>query len=526
MSLTVKNALFGCVFGGLLAGWAELALAQSSETSSTPVVRQKRILTAMSTTLSSGHPLLVVAGTRPTQSLQFLESQRYSKWSVLFETPVRIDEVRVETCDPKRGFEDGVELFLGLDDTRLFVEGGRSAIKFALPKSRGRNLVRALSLGFLESQGLCLKSIAFFTDGKPTDLVVPEVLNAKGWTELGDGRIDFDGLASSQAQRLEFKWEHNLIVDGLRIWNGNQASGDRYLEAPRARTLEVAVLDEKGKERGDKQKWTLEDRRGFQKFEWPQPATARGLRMEVRETFPQMGSLVSTKKSLSEVQLLAGGAVWVPGAMGVSVEGEETSLAARRRIEDFKSRGFEEILDRELRTETVRGRAASKNTEIWQFRFRTDGTVAAKVFTDRARTAKTWTFLGTWNLVSADEFPVAALSVGPTPEATPAKSNKRRKSLLTKYRESAAPLVGVGVRVVGVRYATPEFADSLPCGNQCFSSNVERGPASARELPVNDYLEIQQAESKNQFYLRNRSLKEARTLDFTDLKLRLHTVLD
>lgn len=522
----VKSALFRGVIAGLLAGWAEPSLAQQARVPSVPVSVQNRILTAMSTTLSSGHPLLVVAGTRQTQALKFFESQRYSKWSVLFEAPVRIDEVRVETCDPKRGFDDGVELFLGLDDTRLFVDGGRSTITFTLPKSRNRNLVRALTLGFLESQGVCLKSVSFFTDGKPTDLIVPEVLNARGWTELGDGRIDFDGPTLPHGQRTELKWDHNLIVDGLRVWNGNQASGDRYLEAPRARTLEVAVLDEKGKERGEKQKWSLEDRRGFQRLEWVQPETARGLRLDVREIFPKIGSLNGTKKSLSEVQLLAGGTVWVPGIRDTSAAGEVANPMALRRLEDFKARGFDEILDRELRTETVQGRKSSKNSEIWQFRFRTDGTVAAKVFTDRARTAKTWTFLGTWDLVTAEEFPVPALSVGPTREATPSKPNKRRKSLLTKYRESAAPLVGVGVRVVGVRYATPEFADSLPCGNQCFSSNTERGPATARELPVNEYLEIQQAESKNQFYLRNRSLKEDRTLDFNDLKLRLHTVLD
>lgn len=523
MSLKLKRALslFGVL--GVLTGVEHVLAQQPASEAAKPKASQNRVLTAMSTTLSSGHPLLVLAGSRP---MQFFESQRYSKWSVLFESPVRIDEVRVETCDPKKSFEDGVELFLGLDDTRLFAEGGRSLIKFSIPRSRSRNEVRALTLGFLESQGLCLKSIAFFTDGKPTDLIVPEVLDAKGWTELGDGRIDFDGLAMPRTPRSDLRWERNLIVDGLRVWNGNQAAGDRYLEAPRARVLEVSVLDEKGKERGEKQKWNLEDRRGFQKFEWPQPATARGLKMEVRENFPPIGSMSSTAKTLSEVQLLAGGTVWVPGVVDASTEGETTSLAARLRFEEFKARGFDEILDRELRTETVRGRKTSKNSEIWQFRFRGDGTVAAKVFTDRARTAKTWTFLGTWNLVTASEFPVPALSVGPTPESTPNKTKKRRKSLMTKYRESAEPLVGIGLRVVGVRYATPEFADSLPCGNQCFSSNSERGPATARELPVNEFLEIQLGESKNQFYLRNRSLKDARTLDFTDLKLRLHTVLD
>lgn len=488
---------------------------------SPPSVTKSRVLTAMSTTLRSGHPLLVIGATRP---LQFPETQRYSKWSVLFEDPVRIDEIHIESCDAARPFEDGVELFTGLDDLRLFAEGGKSSVKFKLPRTRARNVVRALTLGFLESQAVCLKSVSFYTDGKVTELIVPEVVAAKGPVELGDGRIDFSHPRSESSRGpVQLSWDRNLIIEGVRVWNGNQAAGDQYLESPRGRLLKISVLDENGKEVRGGQSWNLEDRRGFQKFDWPQATTSRGLKLEVPESFPPLTNVAvvssnkMTKHGLSELHLLAGGTIWVPGVMEASAEGEFLSIAARQRMEELKSKGFEEILDRELRSDSLGAGKAGKNQDIWKFRFRSDGTVAAKVFTDRARTPKAWTLLGTWEVATPSDS---------SAETKSSKTAKRGKGLLSKLRESSDPLIGIGLRVVGVRYATAEFADSLTCGNQCFSSTGERGPASTRELPVNEYLEIQLGESKNQFFLRNRSNVESRTLDFSDLKLRKHTAID
>ncbi len=525
--------------GSIVAFFLSCQVGSEQALASAAAGTKNRVLTAMSTNLKSGHPLLVIGANR---ALQFSEGQRYSKWSVLFEEPVRIDQVHVEACETGQTFEDGVELFAGLDDLRLFEESGKSTIIFKLPQSRSRNLVRALTLGFLESQSVCLKSISFWTDGKPTELIVPEVLSVKGTLQMGDGRIDFgqslsDGLGRlSESSRglIEISWDRRLILDGIRIWNGNQSAGDQFLESPRGRLLKVVNIDEKGKEAVEPQSWSLEDRRGFQKLEWPQAITSRGLKLEVSESFPALSRVHSKasqareKRTISELHLLAGGSVWVPGLAEEITENQGRVGGERTRVETRKFFGIDEILDRELRTEISSGKN-EKVQELWKFRFRSDGTVSAKVFTDRARTPKAWTFLGTWETVELSDLPPPSDARPTQRGAKDAMEHVKRsqpRSAISKQKESIEPLSGIGLRVVGVRYATSEFADSLICGNQCFSSNTDRGPASARELPVHELLEIQRGESKNIFYLRNRSLAGSRTIDFSDLKLRKHSAID
>ncbi len=454
-----------------------------------------RVMTAMSTPLSEGHPLLVLQSDQREEirtGIRFEAGQRYSKWSVVFEDKVRIDEIEITSCPKTKGFEDGVELFLNFDEKRLFADGGRMKVKF-----QPRNEFRVLTLSFLETEGLCLESIVFNTGGKLTSLFIPETVIAKGDWRLGDGRIGTFSpplkLNGSKSDTWDLSWERDLIVEGLRIWNGSQHLGEGFLDSARVRELVIKTNAGIKSLPSETLRVNLDDRRGFQKIDFKKPLPLRSLSLSTVEKYD---GGKSQDPILGEVQLLGGGLAWIPWVPGDlrSTDGLEPNLLA------IRSAGFQDILDRELRIEG--------KTEVWKFRFRSDGTVAAQVFTDRARTARRWTFIGSWT---------------PTMIPVEARPPEKQDGIFTRVQAKATPTPGFGLRVVGVRFASADFADSVPCGNQCFSSIDGRGPSSIRELPVNEILEIQR-DSKTFFYLRNRTASEERTLDFSDLKLRVHSL--
>lgn len=477
-----------------LAKTADAKSAEKTKLSKTPELG--RVLTAMSTPLAEGHPMLLLQSDQREEintQLKFADGSRYSKWSVVFESNVRVDEVEVTACQGTKGFDDGVELFLDFDEKRLFADGGRMKVKF-LPRAD----VRMLTLSFLESESLCLSSIALKTGGKPTGLYVPEVVKTKGDWQLGDGRLGgFTPLSTSKSAKLrswELAWERDLIVEGLRVWNGNQHLGEAFLDSGRVHELVIKTNSGLRQLPSETLRVNLEDRRGNQKIDFKKALPLRSLELIAAEKFE--GGIID-EPIIGEVQLLAGGLAWIPWA-GTEVKGNSASEGSLRAIREA---GFSDVLDRELRIEG--------KTDVWKFRFRSDGTVAAQVFTERARTARKWTFMGSW-------LPAQL----PTVEQ---KETSKPSGVFARIQAKSQPLPNFGMRIVGVRYSSADFADSIPCGNQCFSSNGDRGPSAIRELPVNELIEIQR-ESKTYFYLRNRTPSEQRTLDFSDLKMRFHSL--
>jgi hypothetical protein len=476
--------------------FASLASAKPSNISSSQkVALPGRVLTAISTPLAEGHPMLILHSDQREElktGMRFDPGQRYSKWSVVFEDEVRIDEIEVTSCPDTKGFEDGVELFLNFDEKRYFVDGGRRKVIF-----HPRSEVRVLTLSFLETEGLCLQSIAFKTDGKTTSLFVPETVTANGDWRLGNGRIGTFApplkIKGKKSDTWELVWERDLIVEGLRIWNGNQHLGEGFLDSARVRELVIKANQGIKSLPSETVRINLDDRRGFQKIDFKKALPLRSIELAAVEKYD--GSIIQ-EPVLGEVQLLAGGLAWVPWVPGESkaTDGLEPNL------QTLRTAGFQDILDRELRIEG--------KSEVWKFRFRSDGTVAAQVFTDRARTARKWTFMGSWS--------PTVVPVDPT-------SQVKRSGIFARVQAKATPTQGLGLRVVGVRFSSADFADSAPCGNQCFSSSDGRGPSTIRELPVNEILEIQR-ETKTFFYLRNRTPADERTLDFSDLKLRVHSL--
>lgn len=500
---------------GLVVATASTAFA--AKAAKTPEIKEPavRVLTAMSTPLKSGHPILFLNGSAGADlksaeaqlsRLEFPSEQRYSKWSVLFESPLKLEAVEVSTCPGTKPFSDGVELFTDSNDKRFYADGGRNIVRFKL-----KTTVRALTLNFLESPGLCLDRVSIRSG---SDWIRPRVLLASGDAVIADGsfgvapRALSDGkktklIGHRKAGEWKLEWENPLIVEKINLWNGNQNPGDAFTETDRVRDVEVRTDGTKAL------KVALEDRRDSQSIELKEPHAIQSLELKSLATFP--GS-IGDEPTIGEVQLLAGGDAWIPVIPVDAAHTDESRESAQAGV--IRERGFADILDRELRV-TERG-------DIWKFRFRSDGTFFARIFVDRARVARAWSASGTWRVVSKAEIKSSE------PIATPALRTGLRALMKTPPRPeqasgSGAP--GLQLTLVGTKVATAEAADSIPCASHCFPQAEERVPTAQREFPILEQIELQR-DSRAVFFLRNRTEPTKRTIDFADLKVRIHSLYD
>lgn len=468
------------------------------------------VVTAMSTPLKSGHPILFlngsadVGGTDPlTTRLQFPADQKYSKWSVIFDMPIRIETVQVHTCLGSKPFADGVELYVDYNEKKIYSDGGRKSVKFSVKAD-----AQALTLNFLESAGLCLESVAI---ASPTEWQRPRTLDSRGSSVIADGslgvgnRTVVDGkrtkqLGGRKAGEWNLEWDNPLIVESLRIWNGNQSVGSAFDESDRVRDLDIRV------DGGKAQRVTLADRRDAQQIELKEPHEIRSLGLKAASTYP--GSK-STEPLIGEVQLSAGGENWFPIVSVNSASPVDAGETVEAGL--VRERGYGDILDRELRRD--------EHGDVWKFRFRSDGTFFARIFVEKARTARGWSVSGTWHL-------------GEKPVTKPESKGSGSKSFLRAFVKSngadeAVSEMPPGLALIlnGMKVATSDSTDSLPCANRCFPLSGARVPNSQLELPVSEQIELQR-ERRSQFILRNRTDPENRTLEFSDLKLRIHSLYD
>ena len=456
----MKSAMLG------MAAFCFLPCAAMAAAASTVVPESVRVLTAFSTPLKSGHAISFLHG----EKLRFADDQAYSKWGVLFEKSLAVKEVEIKSCDGKN-FEDGVELFIDHQRARLFADGGRSVVRF---KWAGK--ANALTLHFLESRGVCIQDLKIKAD---TDWIAPRVLAAEGAgaAGLGDGRLTGGDLLPL-AKPVTLKWEKPLIVEGMRLWNGDQTTGGGFTNSARVRELEV-------KTGAVGSTFTLEDLRSEQSLSLPQSGLTTTLSLVARSAYPGVGQKIPV---LAELQLLAGGEAWLPFDQKASAKADQDRMAP------VNERGWIDIFDRELVKDD-----ADNSSEIWRFRFRSDGTFFARIFADRARVARSWSVLGRWELVADSAAGAGAV---------------RGKRALV-------------MRLSGSRFVGAENWDSLPCGSTCFKDADSRGPASRvinpNEMPISEIIEIQRG-AKAQLYIRSRDRDEKPGLDFSDLKVRIQSL--
>lgn len=469
-----------------------------------------RVVTAMSTPLKSGHPILFLngpeaAGTDPLEArLQFPADQKYSKWSVIFDSPLRVESVQVQTCEGSKPFSDGVELYVDYNEKRIYSDGGRKIVKFSVKSD-----ARALTLGFLESSGLCLERVTIQTS---TEWLRPRTIEARGSAVIADGalgiatRTIIDGKKSKivgdrKVGEWNLQWDNPLIVESLRVWNGNQNVGEAFEANDRVRDLDIQT------DGGKAQRVTLADRRDIQQIDLKVPQEIRSIELKSVSTYP---GTISTEPLIAEVQLSAGGENWIPIVAAKSASAVDRGESAESAI--VRERGYGDILDHELRME--------ERGDIWKFRFRSDGTFFARIFVEKIRTARGWSVTGTWLL---GEKPV----VKPESKAPTASKNLIRAFAKSLNAEEAPNevLPGLALKLSGMKMASSEPNDSLPCANHCFPLIGTRIPNSVRDLPVAEQVELQR-ERRSQFILRNRTKPENRTLEFGDLKLRIHSLYD
>jgi hypothetical protein len=469
-----------------------------------------RVVTAMSTPLKSGHPISFLNGSADigvddalAARLQFPADQKYSKWSVIFDAPIRVESVQVQTCEGSKPFADGVELYVDYNEKRIYSDGGRKTVKFNVKSS-----ARALTLNFLESAGLCLARISIQS---PTEWLRPRTLESEGSPAIADGSLGVALRTTGEGKKLKpignrklgewnLHWPNPLIVESLRIWNGDQNVGDAFEFSDRVRELEIRA------DGGKPQRVTLADRRDAQQIELKEPHEIRSLDLKAISSYP---GRQTTEPLLAEIQLSAGGENWFPIISAKSSSLVDQGESAEAAV--VRERGYGDVLDRELRL--------SERGDVWKFRFRSDGTFFARIFVEKTRTARGWSVTGTWRL-------------GEKPATKPQAKVSASRSILRAFgksnhgdESSSENIPGLVLNLNGTKVATSDANDSLPCANHCFPLIGARIPNSQRDLPVDEHVELQR-ERRSKFILRNRTEPENRTLEFADLKLRIHSLYD
>ncbi|HVK60592.1 MAG TPA: hypothetical protein VM432_03535 [Bdellovibrionales bacterium] len=163
--------------------------------------------------------------------------------------------------------------------------------------------------------------------------------------------------------------------------------------------------------------------------------------------------------------------VWNGAGELLSLSLANGAKASAASIEPSSTEVLRSVIDREYTNK--------EKTELWRYRFRSDGTFFVRGFADEMNDSREFSALGTYKIVSS--------------------SKKKAKFELE-----------------GMRYSTPQPWDGLVCTKEC-------GMQEIPGTPVKESVEIEHA-SGGALFVRNRNDRSSRTLPFSDLKIRASTL--
>lgn len=433
----------------------------------TDVARVAQIELAYSTPTSQGDAWGALWG----ESIQFPKEQRHSKVIYLFDRGVQLKRIQIESCGAD--FSDAAEVWLDHLRRTELLEGGRSQLTWRLENSGEK--VQSISLAFRESSGVCLKKIELLTD---PPLQMPK------WVRVNsDSTVSWaDGVPMAEGpDRGKLNLTEEVEFDGLRIWLGDQLPLEAWPSSGRPHDVEVQIP---GLSRG--LILPLRDTRFAQDFRfadlvtgdspWANGVKTRQISFSLRGVHSGTSEqpLARDRARISEVQLLRR-AIATPIVLRGAQVPEQEEVKAWRAVD------FAKVLDRELKSDEREEYEAS-----WVFRFRSDGTY----FAGNAA----WSSQGRWRVLG---------------------------------RPSSD---GLKLELKGGKWRTPRPSDSVPCASRCHGMEEQRSIASqmrtqAGEISVSEVVELQKF-NRSRWILRNRQPVSSRSLDFSDVRLRVNSLLD
>lgn len=305
------------------------------------------------------------------------EGGQFARLDIRFEKPVEISRLEIEACSG--GFTDGVDAYVNFDHTRVFVEGGKNKLTFAIA-GEGKPLpVTSLVFNFRHNRDVCVRSLGVFRKDMRVQLKVPERV------EVAGGRVPaalFDARPETywsheNSGAVEMKLAAETEISRVRVWNGDQRGPSRFKAAPRAKVILFA--SESGSERV-----SLADRDGPQIIRFKTPFKSRALRLSVEEA---SGGAVS-KARVAEIQLGDDTRFFAP-----NVTGALQALADARRS-GFRAGNLGNMMDQTLDYHDDETR--------WAVRVRSDGTVFIKGHSESLDRARVFSFLGLYTILEAN----------------------------------------------------------------------------------------------------------------------------
>ncbi len=314
-------------------------------------------------------------------------SAQFAKLDLRFTAPVTLNKVEVQSCGPS--YADGADLYVNFDEQVAFAEGGKPVLSF----SPGANLpgvqARSLTFNFRYNKEVCVSAIRLLNEGKALKIAVPFVdeKGHAGITSLHDGRLDTPWSADETGGSVVVKFDTDVRIKQIRVWNGDQRTTTKFQAVPRVKTLTFFGEESKGTA-------VLKDLKGMQTIDLSDTVKGKSIRIAVEEAF---GGKVEVAR-LSELQI---------GKSNEFYQMDITQVAqanADARKSAFKVARLDGILDRNL--------GVADDNEKWSVRVRSDGTFFMRGKSENLDRARTFTFLGSYTVQESNKKNVRIKIVG------------------------------------------------------------------------------------------------------------------
>jgi hypothetical protein len=312
---------------------------------------------------------------------------QFAKLDLRFTAPVTLNKVEVQSCGTS--YADGADLYVNFDEQVAFAEGGKPILTFTPSVNLPSVQARALTFNFRYNKEVCVSAIRLLQDGKPIKISVPflDEKGKAGTTALHDGRLDTTWAADETGGSVVVKFENEVRIKQIRVWNGDQRTTSKFQALPRVKSLLFFGEESKGTAE-------LKDLKGMQTIDLSDTVKGKSIRIAVDSAY---GGKPENAR-LTELQIGKSGEFYQMDIAQISHANADARKSA------FKSAGLEGILDRNL--------SMNDDNENWSVRVRSDGTFFMRGKSENLKRARTFTFLGTYSIQESNKKNVRIKIVG------------------------------------------------------------------------------------------------------------------
>jgi hypothetical protein len=469
-----------------------------------------------STSASSGLPFDALNG----KEWRAEAGAEYVKLHIYADEVVPVSKIEAISCGDK--FKESVFVFINFDEVfRSSPANEQSAIVTYDPPASARSV----TFNFQKNSNICLKAINLYDEkGKKYRIQTPEIISATvkasetgtpqasyGVMNLFDSRYEYAWASDKGAKdvTLDFKFEDEVDIQSIKIWNGYQRSDVHCVDNGRVTKFQLTGDD------GYSESISLSDDLGSQTIPLKKKFSGKNLQMKVEDFVKGRNAKGIV---ISEIRFFDGKNWFLPNPF------PNTKAVAESNVSQFKMAGLSSVLNRSLEggdavpseeisvnissnedadpnskdvsdeENTSSEESYTRSNSSWILRFRSDGSMFLEGTTGR-----------TTNTDSGEAFVT------------------QRFFALGNYEVKKATEKGMIVRIFGFlrNQKTSEDiiygeGDCNGCGRDCNKLGSGADPNSIEKI-FQEYLEI--SLENGAYIVKNQ--KKTQNLDFEQLELTL-----